>query len=788
MARAEVVLFTGAGFSWGATDLDGRPIPQPAELRDELWHTVWPDDPVDDGSTLADTYAAALAEARRATTQLMRRRLTVDPASVTEAHAEWLSKPWRRAYTLNVDDLELACERQHPLPRPMRPHSALAGQLPLGTGADLLYVHLNGGLEDLPDVTFADPQYGRRHAASNPMYEQLAAELLSFPVIFVGTQLRESLLWEYIALRDQKGARGVREMRPLSYLVTPELPRDRQRLLQTYNVQWVPATTDSFATEVLARLSAASRDGHRMLGARPHARDHEIVLPAVSELSSLPEQPVSEYLLGARPTWGDIRAGRAVEREFEAEIDTSQRRGTMLITGTASAGTTTTLMRLALRLVADGRDVRWLDADQDLDAIQLGRYLRNLDDDVVVVLDDADTFGRRLETLIADVDAAVGDVLLIMGLRSARVTSVLRDWTGTRIDVPLLGNDDIDLLLDALDQDNKLGELALMSYPDRQERIRRECGRELIVAMIEATSGERFEAKIAEEYDTLGPEQQVLYAILALATEMRHYLTRDEVLMASGDLSNTALYALDRLVAARLITAVGGRYTVRHRRIAEMLLGRLRGGVQLLEPYRGVLRTMATRYDATDRRARETRLLTALISHSRILRTFAVSDARTLYQEVEELCRDDYHFWLQRGSLEVESGSLPLARTWLAQARAGGGEHDFRVHTEWAYYLIKSAARNPSATDSFDKVDEGERILLEQIDAIGGRDNYPWHVYGSQMLSWLRRAPLGEDERARRLEGVLRKLEDGLELHRGNRELTVLRADVEKQWLLTQTR
>jgi hypothetical protein len=93
MARAEVVLFTGAGFSWGATDLDGNAIPQPAALRDELWQTVWPDEPVDDGSTLADKYAAALAEARTATTRLMRRRLTVDPASVTDAHVEWLSKP-----------------------------------------------------------------------------------------------------------------------------------------------------------------------------------------------------------------------------------------------------------------------------------------------------------------------------------------------------------------------------------------------------------------------------------------------------------------------------------------------------------------------------------------------------------------------------------------------------------------------------------------------------------------------------------------------------------------------
>ena len=678
MARAEVVLFTGAGFSLGVTDQSGDPMPQVAALRDEIWELMWPGEEVDPGSTLADTYAAALSEGRDRLVALMRRRLTVAPESVTRAHCVWLSMPWRRAYTVNIDDLEWAAGRACDLPRRIRPHSALAGQPPLETGSELVYIHLNGTLDDVPDVTFTEPQYGGRQGRENPFYEQLAAELLSYPVIFVGTQLRESLLRQYVTLRDERGSRGVREMRPESYLVAPHVSRDRRRLLRDYNVTWIEATAAEFAEQVLDRLEDAANHGHEVLERAIGGSRGAVKLPRAVDLAALPQPPGSEYLLGARPTWEDIRSGRAVQRVFERTIPHHMPAGSLMITGTAGAGTSTTLMRLCLELAAEGRDVRWIGADHDLDVGDLGKHLRRVEDDLVVVIDDADTFGRRLDGLLADADAAAGNILLVLGLRSSRVDQVLPDWRpdgkrSVEITVPLLEDSDSERLIAALDRDDELGVLKPLSESDRIERVRGEYGRELLVAMMAATSGERFETKVAEEYTGLAPEQRLIYAIVAIATDLRHHLRKDEILMAAGDLSDTALDALERLVARRLLDAPTGRHRVRHRRIAELVAARLRGGSELFAPYRGLLRAMATRYSPAQFRSRETRLLTALINHRRVGDSFAVSDARALYQEIEALCRDDHHYWLQRGSFEVECGNLSLARTWLAQARLGEG-------------------------------------------------------------------------------------------------------------------
>jgi hypothetical protein len=150
ICAGEVVLFTGAGFSVGACDCNGEPIPQVAQLTREIAQLVWPDEEPDDELTLPDTYAAALREKRKPLTDLIRTRLTVDPATVTPSQTTWFSMPWLRAYTLNIDDLESAAARATTLPRRIEPHSGLHGRLPLSGKDALLYVHLNGTLSDVP--------------------------------------------------------------------------------------------------------------------------------------------------------------------------------------------------------------------------------------------------------------------------------------------------------------------------------------------------------------------------------------------------------------------------------------------------------------------------------------------------------------------------------------------------------------------------------------------------------------------------------------------------------------
>lgn len=116
LERGRAVLFTGAGFSTGARNLDGEPLPTSRVLAEKLWQLCFPSDGFDDSTTLQDVYQAALAKDPHGLRELLVRKLTVDPASVDERIARYFFLPWHRIYTLNVDNLANAVSRHTTLP------------------------------------------------------------------------------------------------------------------------------------------------------------------------------------------------------------------------------------------------------------------------------------------------------------------------------------------------------------------------------------------------------------------------------------------------------------------------------------------------------------------------------------------------------------------------------------------------------------------------------------------------------------------------------------------------
>ena len=258
IAGGEAVLFTGAGFSHGAHDTRGTPLPDSGEMARELWALAFPGEPPDD-STLADLYEAALLRERAAVVDYLAVRLTVGPRPLPAHFHAWFAAPWRRIYTLNVDDLEVAAMRQLELPRPLHSRSALSAHAapPPPPGA-LEVVHLNGMVGyDVEEVTFSPMQYGARLGCRQQAYERLAEDLEQRPFVFVGTTLDEAILWQHVVMQRDEGRRP-----PVpSYLVTRHLTRARQVLLESFGITWVPASAEAVGVRVLARAAAAPAPG-----------------------------------------------------------------------------------------------------------------------------------------------------------------------------------------------------------------------------------------------------------------------------------------------------------------------------------------------------------------------------------------------------------------------------------------------------------------------------------------------------------------------------------------------
>ena len=158
---------------------------------------------------------------------------------------------------------------------------------------------------------------------------------------------------------------------------------------------------------------------------------------------------------------------------------------------------------------------------------------------------------------------------------------------------------------------------------------------------------------------------------------------------------------------------------------------------------------------------------------------------RPIYESLKDLLRGDAHHRLQRGSLEVEHGSLDLAENYLNQARNLAMD-DYLVQTEYAYMNLKRAGRTLRPEERGWK-ERAESAFADLDDAIrhrvGAADSYPYHILGSQGLSFVRRAPLSSADKAQLLSELVRQLKAAVVEHPGVAELIKLRDDLEHEYL-----
>jgi hypothetical protein len=263
VSGGDAILFTGAGFSIGARDSAGTPLPDTDQMRHELWRMVFGNDQLDD-STLQDLYDVALERVPDELERYLDARLRVGSVP-TDHHATWFALPWRRIYTLNVDDLEAAIQREVELPRPLYTVSAVTASnddIPGAYRNRIDVIHLNGVARDgARALTFSTLQYAERLCGRDHKYVALSEDLARWPFVFAGTTLGEVVLWQHLELY-RRGS-GCRLPAKPSYLVARTLSRARQLLLKELGVIWL-ATTIEEISRMFAPLVQRSHDS------RPH--------------------------------------------------------------------------------------------------------------------------------------------------------------------------------------------------------------------------------------------------------------------------------------------------------------------------------------------------------------------------------------------------------------------------------------------------------------------------------------------------------------------------------------
>jgi hypothetical protein len=225
------------------------------------------------------------------------------------------------------------------------------------------------------------------------------------------------------------------------------------------------------------------------------------------------------------------------------------------------------------------------------------------------VIDDLGKLGDSAGVFLAGLLEACPALTLIVAVRGSQHLD-LDAQTGMGSEellpytIPNLENSDIEALLSALDAAGKLGRLKGMTPVERTSALQREAGRQLLVAMLQATSGKRFDEKICDEVRDLSSAAASIYGAVALASSIGQGLTRHEILLAAGDASHDTVAHLQRLLDRRILIRRNGLILARHRLIAEHVVKYLKRAGHLAETIRGVAFALSTAVSAEARHSR----------------------------------------------------------------------------------------------------------------------------------------------------------------------------------------
>ena len=790
-AKANAILFTGAGFSRGSKNIVGGELPLGSEVAVALWNIAFPDRAAPVGPiSLPDVFESCQLTAKSKLESYLDSTFRVDPTSIPAWVAHIFSLPWLKIYTLNIDDLASATSRVHSLPRQVNEISALrvGGTQEKDFKNFLNVIHLNGLVNTGADgVTFSTTPYAERLAHDDPVYLQLAAELIVNPFVFIGTRLDESLLWQHIQLRRRK--LPGRELRRRSFIVTPNLDLPRETMLGQFNVVWKAGDGEEFINSIAAQASDSISAGLAIL--KSGTKKDTSTIHTVDELSMDPSAKTG-FFEGEEPAWSDVQAGRAIERTSEARclpkiLELKRSGGICCITGTAGAGTSTILKRLALRLSNDGEDVAWIDAYSAVTTRDFRSYIdkKRLD---VVFIDDADIFGFELASLLRESVLAKHGLVLVIGMRSLRAERFLNRSTLSGIatvieEIPHLTDDEIKSLIEVMEKENRLGNLRGLSPAAQLEAFRGRAERQLLVGLINASSGAKLEDKARTEFIALQEIDKEIYAALVVATNFRYGLTVKDLLVAMGGKGVKIMERIESMKGSRLIVERSGQLFVRHRVIAEIVFDLVqREG--MLRPILVGLATVCAAQVRPDMAPSEKpkRMLIQLINHDFLYRAIGGTEAAALYDELEGALNGEPHYWLQRGCLEIESGNLIRAENFLSQARALKADDSYII-TAWADLLFHKALFNVHNPKGPELVLEACALLDGAIANYGRKSPHAFHIYCSQGLAWCRRGLSGFDEVRVFLIKLRVVAEQGVREHPQNRELTQIRKDVENEYL-----
>lgn len=740
--RGELVLLLGAGTSLSSLTFDGKESLLGGDALAEklLQRAGIPYS----GEALPVAYAAAKRELQDRIWPFLESKFQgCRPAPELLKLATY---PWARIYTLNIDD---ALDRA--LAKNSKQNVVTKYRFDRVTDNDPFYgrlefVKLNGSINRQADgLIFSPQEYGASSANQPLWYKELSADFFKFTFLFVGTRLAEPLFYHQV--ESYRIANNAKEGR--SFVLTPSATAAEKIHLQDLNLEHIPGTLKDFV-EWLERnfptppapmdLAIAQHPELADLAKREIDEEHLKLLEslisvnrrslATARRTNRPAGSIREFYRGFKPEWNDIiDEVPATLSQLASVIDAipkiTKERRVVLITGPAGSGKTTTLMQAALRLadLTPTRPVYYL--NEPVDAIDkvIDWLEKTSPGEFILCLDRISNVADGIKRALTG-DRLKKCILLVTERQNAwshRVGIHLTKYVGSQITLGSLTTEEANAILEKLERFGPWTRLAKLKPSARVHELMNKAKRQLLIALLETTSGRGFEKIIEDDFSSLTtPAHRHFVAIVGLATI--HRLPMKQALLQRSLSHIRITEGMDSLISATvgIIVRTGDKISARHQTYVEYLFERVLSKEEKIIAINALLRGFAA-YEspllASVGRVAAT-LFKLTINHRFLKNAFRSDEAAVIgvYESFEKVFQPDGLFWLQYGLAlrDFDRNADALDRLRTAQAAYPGGLQT--DHALAQQLLIMAARVEQSKPQALAMLEEAKATLL-RLDA-----------------------------------------------------------------------
>ena len=236
-----------------------------------------------------------------------------------------------------------------------------------------------------------------------------------------------------------------------------------------------------------------------------------------------------------------------------------------------------------------------------------------------------------------------------------------------------------------------------------------------------------------------------------------------------------------------------GYFVIRHPAIAEFVVDDVAPREVLAEAFVAFLKTISFSLPppGPDRRwSRAFRVYRNTINHKKLGALFPgrVDLVRDIYERIKGFYADEGHYWLQYGSYElVCEDALDAAENYINQS-AALMPNSIQVATATGHLLLKKSlvAQTLAAAEAL--MLDGVRILRAQMADTRQIQVHPYHIFGTQMMSYVT-TWIADGDQAEKYREIHDELRRSIPVYlRGNLELQRLLDDIKRAELSTALR